>query len=185
MAQSLDGFIAGPSDEIAWVEQLRPSEVPFETGGWIAADTDSVSFDEFMAEIGCILMGRRTYDVVTSYEGRWPYGEVPMVVATSRALEAVRENVRGASGTIDDLIDQATGLAGDKDVYIDGGILVRQAIEADLLDHAIVTVMPTAIGEGISLFGGLLTHAEFAIERVGKWGPGLVQMALVPASRVG
>ena len=52
IACSLDGLIAGPNDESDWLEGPDGSE-----------DT----FTPFFKGIGAILMGRRTYDVVSSF----------------------------------------------------------------------------------------------------------------------
>jgi dihydrofolate reductase len=71
IACSLDGFIAGPSDELEWL---------FDHGD--AEDT----FGPFMAEVGALLMGRNTFDVVCAMDAPWAYGEVPVLVATSRPL---------------------------------------------------------------------------------------------------
>ena len=75
IASSLDGFIAGPEDDLSWLPAvLDPSP-------------DAISFSSFMKEIGAMLMGRRTYDMVAGFDGPWPYGAVPVSVATHRALE--------------------------------------------------------------------------------------------------
>ena len=45
---------------------------------------------------------------------------------------------------------------GDKDVYLDGGNLVRQGLDAGLVDELCLTLLPTLLaGEGVRLFGGL------------------------------
>jgi len=43
-------------------------------------------YGAFMAGIGALLMGRRTYDVGAGFEGDWPYGDRPVLVATHRPL---------------------------------------------------------------------------------------------------
>jgi dihydrofolate reductase len=50
LASSLDGFIAGPNDELDWLSGH----------GEDGEDT----FTPFFAQIGAMLMGRRTFDVV-------------------------------------------------------------------------------------------------------------------------
>lgn len=140
LATSLDGFIAGPNDELDWL----PGH------GEHAEDT----FTPFFAEIGALLMGRRTFDVVSGFDGEWPYGDRPILVATSRPLESALPSVRPVRGTITELIEEARRVAGERDVYIDGGILIRSALEADLLDELTVTLIPVILGAGIPLFAG-------------------------------
>lgn len=179
LAMSLDGYIAGPHDEIAWVEEQRPSGVPFAVGAWAQQEPDALGFDEYMATIGCMVMGRRTYDVVTSYEGRWPYGDMPMLVPTHRPLPGTHPSVEAVSGDLDAILDRALDIADGKDVYVDGGATVRGAVELGRLDELTLSVMPTALGGGIGIFDSLAQPEEFTVESVTKWGPGLVQMRLV------
>ncbi|MES1171327.1 MAG: dihydrofolate reductase family protein, partial [Actinomycetota bacterium] len=69
-------------------------------------------------------------------------------------------------------------LAGDRDIYVDGGATIRAFLDARLLDHLVLTIQPTALGAGIPLFAGLTMPAEFAVEKVERWGPGFVQVHL-------
>ena len=113
IACSLDGFIAGPNDELDWLEGPEGAE-----------DT----FTPFLRQVGSILMGRRTYDVVCGFEGDWPYGETPIIVATNRPIQTHRTSIRAAQGPIQSLLEEARSTAGGLDVYLDGGILIGQAL---------------------------------------------------------
>jgi len=153
IACSLDGFIAGPNDELDWL-----------AGPAGAEDT----FTPFFAQIGAMLMGRRTYDVVDAFEGVWPYGDTPVLVATRRPLTTTRDAVRAVDGTIAQQIDEARAVAGGRDVYLDGGCLIRDALDANLL------------GEGIPLFAG--AGRRHALDLVGERsvGGGLVELQYRP-----
>src|SRR5690349_874542 len=108
IATSLDGFIAGPNDELDWL----PGH------GEDMEDT----FTPFIAQIGAMLMGRRTFDVVMGFgAGSWHYGETPVLVSTNRPIEGAPASVRAVSGSIEELVAMAKAAAGDRDVYIDGG----------------------------------------------------------------
>ncbi len=145
IAMSFDGFIAGPDDDLSWLGE--PPETLPEQG---------VHFDGFIAQMGAMLMGRRTFDVVLGFGGPWPYGDLPILVATHRDLpEHAPTTAQSASGSIDVLLDQALKLAEGKDIYVDGGEMIRQVVTARRLDEAIVTVFPTLLGKGHALFAGL------------------------------
>jgi dihydrofolate reductase len=153
---SLDGFIAGPNDELDWLsggggesQATNPGEGQAEA---------HKSFTEFMAQIGTVLMGRRTYDVVCGMKGPWPYGDTPMLIATSRELSAKRPSVSAVQGSIGELVERAKQAAGDRDVYVDGGQLIRSALDAGLVDEITVTIVPIVIGAGIPLFAGVKRH---------------------------
>jgi len=85
IASSVDGFIAGPDDELDWLSGREGVE-----------DT----FTPFMEGVGAMLMGRRTYDVVAGFDAPWPYGATPVLVATSRAMEPKERTVRAVHGYI-------------------------------------------------------------------------------------
>lgn len=146
MACSLDGFIAGPDDDLEWLNEPEPVQTE---------PTEALEFGAFMAQVGCMLMGRRTYDVVSGF-GKWFYGDVPVHVVTHRPLEPVVETVRAVTGDIEQLVSVALETAGGKDVYLDGGNLVRQALDAGLVDELIITTMPILLAGGVPLFDGLL-----------------------------
>lgn len=171
IAMSLDGFIAGEGGDISWLPEGDPSAVEHSGG---------VGFWDFIAEVGAILMGRNTYDFLAGYDGEWFYGERPFFVATNRECEAINEWIVPVSGAIGELVAQAKQGAGDKDVYIDGGNLIRQALDAGLVDDLIITVIPTVLGKGIPLFAGV--EQRHALECVSHdtHGAGLVQLRLRP-----
>ena len=58
LAMSMDGFIAGPDDDLDWLD-----EVPHPEG-------NDYGYGEFMARIDALLMGRRTYEVVRGFGGK-------------------------------------------------------------------------------------------------------------------
>ena len=67
-----------------------------------------------------MLMGRSTYGIVEKF-GQWHYGKTPVLVATHRPLEPMADTIQTAAGPIQELIERAKEMAGDKDVYLDGG----------------------------------------------------------------
>ncbi|WP_144018604.1 dihydrofolate reductase family protein [Demequina sp. NBRC 110051] len=185
-AMSVDGFIAGPGDDIAWLEAPRPSWAPTANGPW-AEDraTEGVEYDDFFAGIGAMLMGRRTFDVVHGM-GEWFYGDTPVIVATGRPLPpdpGVPASVTTASAPIANLVAEALEAAGERNVYLDGGSLIRQALDADLIDEMVVTIHPTILGAGHPLFAGAEQRHMVTVNEVRRFGEGLVQLVMHPARR--
>jgi len=183
IACSLDGFIAGVHDGLDWLTQPRAERAPLASGNWAERPADALSYDDFICDVGCLLMGRRTYDVVSRFDD-WPYGDLPLIVATSRALENARATVTTASAPIKNLIAEAHDAAGGKDVYLDGGSLIRQALDADQIDQLIVTQMPTVLGRGHALFAGADNPRELTVTDVLKFEDGMVQLHLMPVHDV-
>ena len=151
---SLDGCIAGPDHDIEWLNEPAPEGAPS------LEDSGALGFNDFMAQIGSMLMGRSTYAIPEKY-GVWHYGDIPVLVATHRELTPMVPTVQAVSGDIAQLVARAKELAGDRDVYLDGGDLVRQGLEADLVDELCLTFLPVLLGEGIKLFDGLTRRSDW------------------------
>lgn len=175
IATSFDGFIAGPDDDLSWLHPVGGG------GGDASSEAGGVTYDEFMKDIGALLMGRRTYEVVRSFDMPWPYGELPVLVATHRPLDDdVPGTVRAVEGTIGEMVEEAREAAGGLGVYLDGGELIRQAAEEDLIDELIVTIAPIALGRGLPLFAGMTRRYPLEILSHESFPGGMVQMRMRP-----
>ena len=176
LACSLDGFIAGPDDDLSWLSPNPGPDSPPE------APPGALQFEPFLAQAGAMLMGRRSFEVVQGF-GQWPYGDLPVLLATRRPLNTAPATVRAVQGDIGALIADARAAAGDKDVYVDGGDLVRQALDAGLVDELCITVVPTLLTAGIRLFEGLTRRQDFDVVEVHPFGRGWMQYRAVARGR--
>ncbi|SMD01565.1 Dihydrofolate reductase [Desulfocicer vacuolatum DSM 3385] len=159
-AVSLDGFIAGPEDDLSWLGEPPPEQT---------CDPGTISFEVFLEQTGTLIMGRRTFDVVMGFGGDWPYGSIPVLIATTRPLLDVPASVSTCKGNIKDLCEQAKQMAGDKNVYLDGGNLITQALDAGSVEEMILTAIPVLLGQGVSLYQGKQIH-HFNSKYLGKLG---------------
>ena len=174
IATSLDGFIAGPDDDLSWLAGPGAAN----PGG--ESDPGALAYEAFIADIGALLMGRGTFDVVHGMEW-WGYGELPVLVATRRELpEDARSTVRAVSGSIQEMVAEAKAAAGAKDVYIDGGNVIRQTAEADLIDDVTITIAPIALGAGRPLFAGMARRYPLEILAHHTYDGGMVQIRARP-----
>jgi dihydrofolate reductase len=161
---SIDGFLAGEGDDLSWLPAPDP-------GG-----SDN-GFGAFLESIGALLLGRRTYDVVEGLGGEWPYGERPLLVATRRPLAPKVATARAVEAPIARLVELAKEAAEGRDVYVDGGELIRQALDADLVDTVTLTLVPVVLGRGHPLFAGATRRHRLALESSTRLPGGLVQLA--------
>jgi dihydrofolate reductase len=167
IATSLDGFIAGPGDDLSWLPEPR--------------DDEDHGYGAFIADVGALLMGRRTYEVVVGFGGEWPYGERPVLVATGRPLDApAAPSVRTAAGRAEELRAAALGAAGGRDVYVDGGALIRTMLAAGLVDEMTITLVPVVLGDGVPLLGGLRRRLDLETVDARRFDDGLVQLTYAP-----
>lgn len=150
---SLDGFLAGPHDEI---EPLHD---------WLADGTAVAGarlLEELLARTGAVVMGRRTFDLVDGPDG-WtsPDGTpfaLPVVVVTSAPRPAVTKGSTSftfVAGGVEQALAEARPTAGDKDVAVMGAEVAQQFLRAGLLDEVVLHLVPVLLGTGIRLFGDL------------------------------
>ena len=165
MGCSFDGFIAGPDHDISWLDESYSADDD------LKPDPDVLTFERFMSEVGAMLMGRTTYGIVERF-GQWHYGETPVIVATHRPLAPMAETIQAAAGPIEELVERAKALAGEKDVYLDGGDLVRQALNAGLVHEMTITFLPVLLGKGVRLFDDLasITKLQFVAHSAHEGG---------------
>jgi dihydrofolate reductase len=161
IACSLDGFIAGPGDDLSWLEGSG-------SGG------EDYGYAAFMAETAAILMGRRTYDVVAGFDS-WPYGDTPVFVATSRPLEPAAPAVAAIGGGPAELL-AAVRTRSDGHVYLDGGSLIRSFLDDGLVDELTVTVVNVILGAGVPLFAGAARRRRLELVAAEPYPSGLVQL---------
>jgi dihydrofolate reductase len=166
---SLDGCVAGPEHDISFLTEYTPPPDALSGGG--------LGFDDFIAQIGALLMGRRTYQVLLDHDA-WYYGDRPVLVATHHGLPPAPKGgtAWAVQGPIAQLVVEAKAAAGDKDVYLDGGDLVRQGLDAGLVDELCLTFLPLVLGRGIRLWDGLQNRTDLCFAAPTVHGEGMVQV---------
>ena len=141
---SLDGFIAGPNDEMDWV---------FGTDGG-----DGGTVAEVLHTTGALLVGRRTQDVEDRLQPGFYGGAFrgPFFVLRHDppSTPPVVKGVTGTflSGAIEEAVGVAKTAAEGGEVVVLGADVARQCLEAGLLDEIIIHVAPVLIGDGVRLF---------------------------------
>ncbi|GAB3945067.1 dihydrofolate reductase family protein [Kribbella albertanoniae] len=139
IATSLDGYIARPDGSIDWLTER----------GEQAGDT---GYDEFMASIDTVVMGRNTFEKVLTF-GFWPYEGKHVEVLSTTLDPAIDERIivhRTLDGLVETLADR-----GARRIYADGGVVIQTFLRAGLLNELTITTAPVLIGSGLPLFGAL------------------------------
>jgi dihydrofolate reductase len=158
---SLDGFIARPNGDLDF---LPPG------GG------EPHGYDEFMASIDGIVIGRKTFETVLTFE-TWPYGSKRVAVLTRQPIDL--SGVRGGvveqmSGPPAEIVAKFAAY-GARHLYVDGGITIQRFLQANLIQHLILTRVPVLIGEGIPLFGTLSRDIRLRHVSTQSYSSGLVK----------
>lgn len=156
-AVSVDGMIADQSGGVSWL-------TPFEQV--------DVGFDQFLASIDTIAMGRRTYDQIQTF-GEWPYQGKDVIVVTSRSLGAAPRGVRSFHGGPDALARQVTG----GDMWVCGGSrLFNAMLGTGHIDRIELFVIPVLLGGGLRLFTADGGPANLRLRGAKSHPMGMVEM---------
>lgn len=145
-ATSLDGYLADEQDSLAWLFVQDLDDAPGSPG----------NMDDFMPQVGAIVMGATTYEWVGAHMRTtgepWAYAQ-PTFVFTHRDLPALGDGVRLVSGTPAEHRAALEAAAGDRDVWlVGGGSLAADFAEAGMLDEVLVSIAPVTLGAGRPLF---------------------------------
>ncbi len=156
VAASVDGYIATPDGAVDWL-------APFHKDG------EDHGYTTFLATLGGIVMGRRTYEQVRGF-GPWPYTGLDCRVVTSRPLPDAPDRVAPVASPSEGVEDWA-----DRRVWLMGGTTLLDGFRAaGLVREYRVFVMPVILGAGVPLFRtGPATSLQ--LEHVGRLPSGVVE----------
>ncbi|MGP6156668.1 MAG: dihydrofolate reductase family protein [Vulcanimicrobiaceae bacterium] len=156
---SLDGFIARSDGSL----DFQPPD-----GG------EPHGYAEFIATVDAIVIGRKTYETVLTFDA-WPYADTPVFVLSTGPLESVPAGavVERMSGPPAEIV-AALDARGFEHLYVGGGLTIQRFLRAGLIARAIVTRVPVLIGNGIPLFGPLMHDVTLRHVATRQFPSGLV-----------
>lgn len=163
-AVSADGFIADENDDVGplfdwagngdveWTWSGEPEEHP------MRSTRPSIDFvRETYPRIGCVVIGRRLFDLTDGWGGVPAAGEHVFVV-THEAPEDWRHRGTAPFTFVTDgvgaAVEQARAFAGaDRVVDLAAGRIGGQALRLGLVDQVVMNVVPVVFGSGRPFFG--------------------------------
>lgn len=166
IAVSLDGFIASPDGDIDFLNQ-HPSSNPEEDFGYYA----------FIKTVDAIVMGRKSFEKVLSFDCDWPYESLPVFVLSKHGIlipAALSTRVEVLNGDATSISGQLKK-RGFKHLYIDGGQTIQGFLAAGLIQELTLTRIPTLLGCGIPLFGSLAHAIQLEALHTQQYDNGYVQ----------
>jgi len=166
---SIDGYITGPDDGPGkglgeggerlhywvfggpWTYDEPRGEPAGEDAAWL---------EEMSTRVGAVVGGRWTYEAARHWGDENPWG-IPFFVVTHRPEEQPEGDEFTFVAGVQEAVARAREAAGDKDVHVMGGAdVIRQALEAGLVDELTIIVAPVVLGGGKQLFEGFSKSLE-------------------------
>lgn len=134
IACSIDGFIATKDHELNWL----PSNGDY-------------GYNDFYSEVDCVVMGRKTFDVVNSFEVDFPYKGKKCIVL-SHSSEINHPEVNFFNGNLKELTIKLENEGFTNIWLVGGGELIKHFNELNLIDIYYITFIPVLLGNGVRLF---------------------------------
>jgi len=133
MATSANGYIAGENDNVEWVSEVS----------WN-------SYLKKVKEIGCVIIGRKTYDLMPTDE--FVKGVRYIVLTKKVDLLKKAPNIEFSSKKPKELLESLQK-EGIKEACICGGGEINTAfMKENLIDEIYLDIEPIILGKGIKLF---------------------------------
>jgi dihydrofolate reductase len=162
IAMSLDGYIAGPDDDLSFLSTVEQ-------------EGQDYGYAEFIKTIDAVIVGRRTYDKVLSMGYDFPHSDKDAYVLT-RTPRPDLGSVKFYSGNPKDLIARLRQKPG-KNIFVDGGAeTVRLLLQEGLIDEFYISIVPTLLGDGIPLFEDGLPTTQLKLMNTKSFEKGLAQL---------
>jgi dihydrofolate reductase len=158
---SLDGFIAYPDDTVGslfdWfdsgdVEVSNHGDLP----PFHLTKASADFWQGWRSDLGCLVVGRRLFDITDGWHGTHPLG-VPIVVVTHEPPTAWSypgsEDFHFVTDGIEAAVAVAQEIAGERTVGAAAGTIAGQLLGAGLLDRVSLDLVPVVLGRGKRYFG--------------------------------
>lgn len=165
IATSIDGYIAGPDDDISFLDAVE------QTG-------EDYGYHDFYSTVDTVIMGRKTYDKVVGLGHPDPHPD-KMLFIISRTINSSSTHKVYYNGPVESLVAQLKTNKG-KNIFIDGGSqIVNLLLSQDLIDEYYISIIPVILGKGISLFKASDFSRSLKLAEVKRYPSGLVQLHYV------
>ncbi|AKU15460.1 dihydrofolate reductase family protein [Luteipulveratus mongoliensis] len=133
--------------------------------GFKLSEPSARVFDALAGSIGAVVCGRKTYDDSEEFGGGSPVPNTSLVVLSHRPAPRAEESDQQTLVTtgIEDAVAAAKAAAGDKDVALQGGGVVTEALKAGLVDEVVLHQVPVLLGAGRPYFQELPEHVNLVL----------------------
>jgi len=186
MMVTLDGFIAGPNDEMDWLPPFNDEEL------W--KDLHEEMWNQ-LKSVDTFLLGRVTYQIWEKY---WPaaatnpsstksdikfshFADKTHKVVFSRTLEKPEwRNTRVVKGNIAEEISKMKQQPGKNLALVGGARIAQTFMKLGLIDEYLITVHPVVLGRGKPLFKDLSDRQKLKLITTKTFRSGAVEVHYQP-----
>lgn len=165
VAITLDGYLAGVNDDLSFLDRFRETN-------------EDYGFDALMGQVDSLVMGARTYRWEYDHTDRWPHGNKRTWIVSHDEGLPLRPDARTEffGGSITGLGEQIRESGVSATWIVGGGDVVRQFLDAGLVDEFDLFVVPTLLGRGLPLFPPPFAATELKLVESHGYPSGMVRL---------
>lgn len=161
IASSLDGIIAGPGDDLTFLDRVQ-------------TDGEDYGYGAFLDSVDTVIIGRKTYDWVMAHVETFPHEQMNTYVITKTPRPSIG-NITFYNGDLSELVMKLKS-AGGKNIFCDGGAqIINELLRLRAVDEIIVSIVPVLLGKGTRLFSTIFSEQELQLISARSYPSGLVQ----------
>jgi dihydrofolate reductase len=184
MSISVDGFVGRTTGEVDWIFKSSDES----SRAWLVEQTQ---------EAGLIIMGRKSYEVMSSY---WPtapgplavlMNEIPKALFTKKGFKGINQSSDPAitswtkaqilDGDLTEEIKKLKSEPGKPIMAFGGAGFMRSLIAMGLVDEYRLVTHPVILGEGLPIFNGIALPLDLKLNDVKTFPGGIVVHTYHPA----
>lgn len=161
----MDGFIARENGEINWLDNLpNPNKIDH---GYL----------DFLKEVDLIVMGRKTYEKILSFDIDWPYiGYKTIVVSSNRHYKTKTSDTFLLNDISSASIEKLRKESARNIWLVGGGEINTQFLSLQQIDEIRLFVAPVILGNGIKLFPNISNENGFECVSTQAFETGIVYL---------
>ena len=166
IAQSLDGFIASEDGSIDFLNSIpNPNQ-------------EDYGYHQFLEGIDVIVMGRKSYEKILSFDIEWPYPHCQTVILSSQQnLELKSPNTRLISHLDFKALDELRE-ASQKGIWLlGGGEAIKSCLAMKALEEMHLAIMPITLGRGIPLFPKGRVSSQWQLKSSQAYDTGVMMLS--------
>ena len=162
IAISLDGYIAGPDEDLSFLDIVQRED-------------EDYGYGDFIQTVDTVVMGRKTYDWIMAHVPEFVHADKTTFII-SRTERQSTENTRFHTGDLSDLVRRLKTESG-KNIFIEGGAeVVKTLLLDDLIDEYVISIIPVLVGGGTKLFEDGRPRQTLKLISTKQFDSGLVQL---------
>jgi dihydrofolate reductase len=163
-AISSDGYLAGPNGDMSWAEKYLSSG-------------EDYGYFNLVSTSAAILQGRATFDfeIESGVQGPRPLPTYVLTHIPELYENVVQENIYFTGGDIERIVELIQENHPGNLFVIGGADVVRQLLDADLIDTMRLFVCPEELGAGTPAFKDDSIYEKFKLRDEKQYSSGIIE----------